>query len=72
MQEHQRKLTQECLIHSDTPPFQCLGGIETSIKTLQQFGEKGNVDLCDWEMVYGGPRGRGAGIFKAGPSSPGL
>jgi thiamine kinase-like enzyme len=60
-------LTQECLIHSDTHVFNLLVEKKPSIEALQQFGDKGNLVICDWEMTYAGPRGRDAGIFQAFP-----
>jgi hypothetical protein len=60
-------LTQECLIHSDSHVCNILVEKKPSIETLQQFGDKGNLFICDWEMVYGGPRGRDDGIFQAFP-----
>jgi hypothetical protein len=60
-------LTQECLIHSDSHVFNVLVEKKPSIETLQQFGDKGNLVICDWEMEYAGPRGRDAGIFQSFP-----
>ena len=60
-------LTQECLIHSDSHVFNILVEKKPSIETLQQFGDKGNLVICDWEMEYAGPRGRDAGIFQSFP-----
>lgn len=60
-------LTQECLIHSDSHSFNILVEKKPSIETLQQFGEKGSIFICDWEMAYAGPRGRDAGVFQSWP-----
>jgi hypothetical protein len=60
-------LTQECLIHSDSHVFNILVEKKPSIETLQQFGDKGNLVICDWEMEYAGPRGKDAGTFQSFP-----
>ena len=54
----------ECLIHSDSHPFNILTEAKPS---AESFGPNGEMILCDWEQAMAGPVGRDVGLALAFP-----
>jgi len=48
-------MTREALIHNDSHTFNILVEAKPTITELKQFGDKGSIYICDWEMVIAGP-----------------
>lgn len=57
----------QVLCHSDSHVFNILVEPKPAISELKQFGDKGTVAICDWELACCGPLGRDAGIFAGFP-----
>lgn len=62
-------MTRECINHSDSHVFNLLVERKPSVDKMQQFGDKGDLIICDWEMAMAGPYGRDVGLFQAWPIS---
>ena len=57
-------MERDCLVHNDIHVFNLL--VEKK-PTPTQFGEKGAVYICDWEMAVAGPQGADPGKFISYP-----
>jgi len=58
-----------CLVHSDAHAFNILVEKKPDVSSLERFGPKGDVVLCDWEMAFAGPIGRDIGLSWSWPLS---
>ena len=60
--EHDYMHTRDCLIHNDTICVNLLVERRRDNNgTQHEFGTKGSIHICDWEMAVAGPRGADLG-----------